>query len=415
MKFQRLVIVAWCAVMSATLASNVLGAEADWSQWRGANRDGLIDAANWPQRLAGKLTEVWHQEFAPSYSGAVVADGLVFTTETVDKSIERVSALDLATGEIAWARQWPGAMSVPFFAAANGDWIRSTPIAVRGSLIVLGMRDVLVRMDARTGNDVWRIDFPEQFKTPLQPFGAACSPLIYEDAVFVQLGGGLTKVDFATGKVMWQVLGGGSDMTSTGAFSSPVVATIAGVPQLLVQTRFELCGVSPEDGTVLWRQPIEAFRGMNILTPLVIGDAVFTAAHSGASQLFDISHDGGRWTVTERWRQKTQGYMSSPVVLGDDIYLHLKNERAACLAVSDGTIHWTSRPVGKYWSMIHNHHQILALAENGVLRLIEGTPTEFLVIDEAKVAENSWAHLAVQDDLVIVRSLDRLSVYRWNN
>lgn len=69
-------------------------------------------------------------------------------------------------------------------------------------------------------------------------------------------------------------------MTSTGALSSPVLVTIAGAQQLVVQTRYELCGVSPDDDTVLWKQPIEAFRGMNILTPLVIGDSVFTAAAS---------------------------------------------------------------------------------------------------------------------------------------
>ena len=204
-------------------------------------------------------------------------------------------------------------------------------------------------------------------------------------------------------------------MMTTGAFSSPTVATVAGQEQLLVQTRTELCGVSLDSGAVFWKEPIKAFRGMNILTPLPIGDAVFTAAHSGSSQLFDITRDGQKWRVKERWQQKTQGYMSSPIVIDDSIYLHMKNERAVCLALADGKIRWTSPPVGKYWSMARNGNKILALANNGTLRLIEATPDRFNVIDEMKVANDSWAHIAVQGNFVIVRALDRLTVFRWSD
>ncbi|WP_442512128.1 PQQ-binding-like beta-propeller repeat protein [Novipirellula sp. SH528] len=390
-------------------------AESNWNQWRGPERDGVVQETVWPSGLQGKLSELWTRELAPSYSGPIVQDGLLFTTETVDKKIERVTAYDLSTGNVAWTQQWEGSLAVPFFAAANGDWIRATPASVPGSLVVLGMRDVLVHFDTKTGNEVWRIDFPNQFKTPLQPFGAASSPLIHDGAVFVQLGGGLTKVELKTGEVLWQVFASGGDMMSTGAFSSPTVATIAGQEQLLVQTRTELCGVSLDSGAVFWKEPIKAFRGMNILTPLPIGDAVFTAAHSGSSQLFDITRDGQKWTVKERWQQKTQGYMSSPIVIDDSIYLHMKNERAVCLALADGKIRWTSPPVGKYWSMARNGNKILALANNGTLRLIEATPDRFNVIDEMKVANDSWAHIAVQGNFVIVRALDRLTVFRWND
>ncbi|EMI54633.1 PQQ-binding-like beta-propeller repeat protein [Rhodopirellula sallentina] len=386
----------------------------DWNQWRGSERNCRVAGAAWPTQLEGKLERVWEHKLSPSYSGPVVQDGKVFTTETLDKTTERVTAYDLASGDQVWMQEWPGSLSVPFFAAANGDWIRSTPVSAPGSLVVLGMRDRLVHLDTETGDVRWDIDFPEKFKTPLQPFGAACSPLIHDNAVFVQLGGGLTKVDLPSGEVRWTVLGGGGDMSSTGAFSSPTVATLCGVQQLLVQTREKLCGVALDSGTVLWSEPIEAFRGMNILTPLAIGDSVFTAAHSGVSQLFDFSREQDQWRVTERWSQKTQGYMSSPVRVDDFIYLHLKNERVACLSIADGTIKWTSPPVGKYWSMAHDGARILSLASDGVLRLLDATPEKYTVIDKAKVADDSWAHIAVQDNLVIVRGLDRLTAYRWN-
>ena len=183
--------------------------------------------------------------------------------------------------------------------------------------------------------------------------------------------------------------------------------------QLVVQTREELCGVDLNTGDVLWREPIKAFRGMNILTPLVTGDRVFTSAHSGITQLFEIQKNGDSWSVNELWRQKLQAYMSSPVLIGDAIYMHMKNQRTASIAVSDGKINWTSSPFGKYWSMISNGDQILALDNKGELLLIQSDTDSLKILDQQKVANDSWAHLAIQGDLVIVRDLEAIKVFRW--
>jgi len=402
--------------LSSTLfcffVSSAVTAE-DWNQWRGPRRDGSVAQTTWPDQLTDRLTKRWEMTLQPSYSGPVMQDGVVFTTETIDEKVERVTAYSIEDGSKVWQHEWPGSMTVPFFAATNGSWIRSTPAVVPGYLVVLGMRDVLVCMDPKNGGEKWRIDFPADLDKPLEAFGGVCSPLIHEGAVYVQLGGGLTKVILETGEVAWQVLDSQAGM-SGGAFSSPSLATIHGKPQLLVQTRTELCGVDLESGQTLWTEPIEAFRGMNILTPLAIGGRVFTAAHSGRSQLFDIRRDDASWSVDEAWRQKTQGYMSSPVKVDDAIYLHLKNERFTCLDAEDGTIHWTSPPVGKYWSMVHNGENILALASDGVLRLIEATPEEYRVLDQTKVADDSWAYLAVDGKTIVVRDLNSLQVYQWN-
>lgn len=387
--------------------------EESWSQWRGPNRDSVLSEVEFPQQLNGKLDLVWEQAHSPSYSGPIVSGDLVFTTETINKESERVTAHKLDTGEVAWTAEWPGAMAVPFFAASNGDWIRSTPACDGSNLVVLGMVDVMVCLDPKTGSEKWRVDFPKDMKSPIPSFGAVCSPLIDKDAVYVQSGGALVKLDLATGKPVWSSLKNAAGMMSSGAFSSPIIGTIRGVRQLLVATRTELCGVDLEDGGVLWRQPIESFRGMNILTPTILGDRVFSAAHSGTSQMFDIKKDGGKWTVERLWSQKSQGYMSSPVVVDNTIYLHMKNQRVVGLSTEDGSIRWTSSPYGKYWSMVSNGEQILALDNRGDLLLINPNEAELEIVDTMKVANDSWAHLAVEGKNVIVRDLKSIKVYRW--
>lgn len=391
----------------------------EWNQWRGPDRTGEVVGASWGERLEGRLERVWSLPLGPSYSGPIVCGDSVITTETIDRDRERVTAVDSESGTVRWTAEWPGYMSVPFFAAANGDWIRSTPACDGEHLIVLGMRDRLVDLDPKTGDVRWAIDFPSRLDAGLQPFGAVCSPLIDGDALFVQTGGGLCKVRSDDGEVLWRVLEAEDDMMSAGAFSSPVIATLGGRRQLVVQTRSELCGVGLEEGVVLWRQPIEAFRGMNILTPLIIGENIFTAAHSGKSVLIAAEPPGdpqanAGWTVRQVWEQKTQGYMSSPVLIDGHIYIHLKNRRFACLDAETGDVRWTSEPFGKYWSMVHSDDKILALDSDGTLRLIRADPEGLVVSDRAQVADDAWAHLAVLDDLLIVRDLDALHAFRWN-
>ena len=397
----------------ALTISPALGESPDWNQWRGPNRDATLPGAEWPDRLEGRLELVWEKEHSPSYSGPIVSEGMVFTTETINKKTERVTAYDLASGEQKWQVEWAGSLAVPFFAASNGDWIRSTPVCAEGHLLILGMRDVLVSLDPKTGQENWRVDFPEDMGSALPSFGAVCSPLVDKGAVYVQTGGALVKMSLKDGSVIWKSLENRAGMMSSGAFSSPVVAELSGVKQLIVQTRTELCGVSLETGSVLWKEPIQAFRGMNILTPLVKGDQIFTSAHSGKAQLFKVSKTDDDWSIEELWVQKNQAYMSSPVLVGDDIYLHLKNQRVTSISSNDGSANWTSSPFGKYWSMVSNGTQLLALDNGGELMLIQASNDELTITDRMKVANDSWAHLAVQGPYVIVRDLRALKVYRW--
>ena len=123
------------------------------------------------------LRKIWSVPLGPSYSGPIVVGDRVFTTETMKRKSDSVKAFDSKTGKQLWSTEWLGAMSVPFFAKSNGDWIRSTPAYDDGRLYVAGMRDVLVCLDANDGKQIWKVDFPEKFGTPVPSFGFVCSPL----------------------------------------------------------------------------------------------------------------------------------------------------------------------------------------------------------------------------------------------
>lgn len=374
-----------------------------WPSWRGPARDGTVAGTAWPEALsAERLTLRWKVEgLGDSYASPIVTESTVFTVATVGKREEVARAYDRATGELRWEARWPGAMSVPFFAAKNGSWVRSTPAFDGDALYVGGMREDLVCLDAADGSVRWHVDLAKRFGTDRPEFGFVCSPLIVGDTLYVQAGAAVLALETRTGETRWRstdAQGGGMDS----AFSSPVLSTIGGREQLLVQSRTHLAGFDPADGARLWSVEVPAFRGMNILTPLVHGDAVFTTAYGGRAHFYAVSATAAEegaptWRVDERWTARAQGYMTSPVEVAGHAYLFLRSNRFTCVDLATGEDRWISPPSGdSYWSLVAQGGMILALADTGTLRLVAADPGAYRVLGEVElVAGPSWAHLAV--------------------
>ena len=389
-----------------------------WPQWRGPTRDGQVADAEWPGSLTDSLSKVWEmKKLGPSYSGPIITPKLIITTATENEEREVVTAFDRETGERVWETEWIGSMTVPFFAKKNGSWIRSTPAYDGHSIFVAGMNDVIVSLDAEDGSEQWRVDFVERYDTPRPDFGFVCSPLVVDDAIYVQAGASFCKLNKLTGETIWRSLIDDGGMHGS-AFSSPIMADINGSQQLVVLSRTTMFGVDPETGNELWSSPIRAFRGMNILTPIEFEDSIFTATYGGRAQLLDLSrneNDAG-FSVDSRWDNRVQGYMTSPVIIDGHVYFFTRGNRFACLRLEDGQEMWISPPTGDdYWSLTTDGKHILALTNTGSLKLIAADTAEFRAIDEFKVTdEPAWAHLAIVNNDIYIRSQDGLTRWNWS-
>ena len=387
----------------------------NWPQWRGPNRDGFLPKdAPWPAKISeGSLTQSWRVELGKGYPGPIVSDQLVFTIESMENQ-ESVKAFDRKSGKLAWSVEWDGKMKVPFFAAKNGSWVRSTPAFDGENLFVCGMRDVLHSIHAKTGKINWKVDFVERYDTPLPAFGMVCSPLIEGDHLYIQAGSGFVKLDKKTGKSIWRTLTDKGGMFGS-AFSSPVIKEINGVKQLVVQTRTDLAGVDPQSGKKLWSKPIKAFRGMNILTPTILDNQIFTSSYGGKSLMLDIQKTGDKQSVQLAWENKQEGYMSGPIMIDGFCYIHLKKQRITCLDMKNGETKWiSSESFGKYMSMVSNGKEILALDESGILYLIKPSPEKLIILEKRTISESpTWAHLALSGNQLFVRELEALACYSW--
>ena len=204
---------------------------------------------------------MWKQPIGLGYASFVVANGLAFTIEQ-RRNREVAAAYDVATGREMWTNSWEG----EFVEAMGGDGPRATPTYHEGRLFVLGALGELRCLDASSGKVVWRRDILADNDAPNLDWGMAAAPLIVDDKVIVLPGGsgGRSVVAYhkMTGEPIWHAL------DDRQAYTSPMLATIAGVRQIVVVSATRVMGLTPEDGRLLWEYPWSTNQGINVAQPV---------------------------------------------------------------------------------------------------------------------------------------------------
>jgi outer membrane protein assembly factor BamB len=155
---------------------------------------------------------------------------------------------------------------------------------------------------------------------------------------------------------------------------------------------------------------------MNILTPTQLGDSIFTSSYGGGSRLVNIARSAdGKFAAEEKWSNKYQGYMTSPIVIDGHAYFYGRDRRFICFNLADGTEAWrTDERYGEYVSLVAQGSKMLALDMNGKLYFINANAKQFEKIDEMEVAKSeTWAHLAVAGDELFIRDLDGVTAWKW--
>ncbi|HSQ19050.1 MAG TPA: PQQ-binding-like beta-propeller repeat protein, partial [Blastocatellia bacterium] len=215
------------------LATNVAFAQ-DWPQWRGPNRDGVVASFTTPREWPDKLKTIWKVPVGIGHSSPVVVGRRVYTHSRQDEN-EVVSCFDLETGKQLWRDTYPTPYMMNPAAVSHGKGPKSTPVIYNNKLYTFGISGILSCYDTATGKVIWRKEFSREFKATSPLYGAATSPVVYNNLVIVHVGGNdsgaLTAFDAETGVVKWSWTGEGP------AYASPIVFDFSGTNQIVTQTQ----------------------------------------------------------------------------------------------------------------------------------------------------------------------------------
>ena len=227
------------------------------------------------------------------------------------------------------------------------------------------------------GKELWRHDLRAEFNASQPRWGFAQSPLIEGGLVFVNPGGprghSLAAFDKDSGKLVWKALG------DLAGYSSPISATAAGVPQLLWFTGNALISVAPADGKLFWRYPWDTSYECNIATPIVRGDYVFISSGYGKGCALVKIEKAGPTGIQAREVYRTsrmKNHYSTSVLIGEQLYGFDDPGLLTCLEFRTGKVVWRERAYGK-GSLMAAGGDLIVLAEDGKLALVEATPAGF--------------------------------------
>jgi len=382
--------------------------QAEWPGFRGPGRDSVVHGpridTDWSRNPP---KELWRHPIGPGWSSFAVAGDRFFTQEQRGDD-EIVSAYDLKSGGPLWTHR----DKARFWESNAGAGPRATPTLDNGRVYTLGATGILNALDIRDGSVIWSRNAVTDTGAKIPDWGIASSPLVVGDAVVVATAGSLAAYDAATGKPRWLGPKGGW------GYSSPHLATIDGVEQIVLVNGPGAIGVVPADGAVLWKYE---WAGDSIVQPAVLeGGDLLIGSGSGLADKTGIlratvTHQGeGGWSVKERWESTGLKAYFNDFVLHQGHAFGFDGSILACIDLADGTRKWKG---GRYGHgqliLLPDQDLLIVSSETGELALVSASPEKFTEFAKVPVLDGkTWNHPVLVGDVLLVRNGEQMAAFR---
>lgn len=384
-----------------------------WPQFLGPTRNGRAPdgpfRADWDKK---RPEQVWSVPLGGGFSSVAVVGGKLYTQDRQGEA-ERVVCLDAATGAPLWEHSYP----TNYSGVGIGTGPRATPTVDGNRVYTVGATGLFLCLEepvapGQAPRVVWQHDLPGEFEAKAPQWGYACSPLLEGYRVIVQPGGrkgAVVAFDKATGEVRWAA------GKNPAGYSSPVLATVHGVPLIFALTGDALLCLR-SDGTQLGSYSWPTRYEGNIASPVVLDDYVFiSAAYGMGCALLRVKPDGDRVRLEPVYAKRNKAlrtHHSTAVTVGRHLYgFDTEEGFLVCFSLTDGT------PV-EAWdagrlkgSIIAVGGYLVVLTQKGELVLIDATPEEYRPVATVPLGfagEQNWAMPVLVDGRLYVRGPDKL-------
>jgi len=381
----------------------------DWPQWRGANRDGKVKGFEAPQQWPTELKLRWNTPVGTGDSTpALVGDKLyVFTRQGVE---EVITCLEVERGEEQWMSKYV-AQAVTG-AAARHPGPRSSPAVADGKVVTLGVGGVLSCLDAATGKVVWRKD---PFPKVVPKFFTSTSPIIVDGMAIGHLGGqgngALIAYDLNTGDEKWRWAGEGP------AYASPALLTVAGTKQLVTLAEKSVVSVGVADGKLLWQLPFApASRAYNAATPIIDGQTVIYTGAGRGTKAIKVEKQGDSFIAKELWSNAELAPQYNTPVLRDGLLFGLSNSgNLYCINAQTGQTAWTdaaARGSRGFGSIVGAGSCLAVLANDSKLVVFKPSDKEYSELVVIKVSETPiYAYPVVAGNRIFIKDQDTVTMF----
>lgn len=384
----------------------------EWTRFRGPNGQGIsaADPASVPVKWAEKDLN-WKVELpGVGHSSPVVWGEKVFVTCADEDSGQRVVVcVGAGDGKVLWKREWDGRA---FKHHQYNSFASASPAVDADHLYLIWPtpEQLLVIALDHEGKDVWKRDLGPY----VAQHGGGASPMIYGDLLVVpndqDRQSSLIALDRKTGEVRWKT----PRKSTRFAAATPVVFKPegGGAEQLVfISHAHGVTGVDPADGRVLWEVP-GAFTLRVICSPGVGAGLIFGSCGEGpkGKNVAAVRPGAGGKPAELVYQITTDApYVPSPLVKGGLLYLWSDTGTVTCAKAATGELVWKGRVPGDYFaSPVSVGDRIYNVSRQGEVVCLKAGGDKFELLGVSPLGEQCHATPAIANGRMILRTYGHL-------
>lgn len=355
------------------------GHSAEWPEFRGPRGQGHSDAQNLPITWSDTENIAWKTALpGKGWSSPVIAGDQIWMTYAIDEPIsEAAKAEKLKSNTGNQPLQVVGTVHMhaicvnrqtgkiehdvellverdPQWTHAQNTFASPTPVLTDGKLYCHFGTHGTACLDTQTREVLWT----NTETKIMHENGAGSSPVLVDDKLIFHCDGSdvqyIVALDARTGKIAWKTPRSGemrSDPQLRKAYGTPLVMDFGGQRSVISPAADWLYAYDPLTGKEQWKVSYGVLGFSNVPRPVAGDGMVFVSTSFMQPEMQALKVEGTSATPVIAWRNK-KGVprMSSPLLVGSELYMVSDNGVASCLDAKTGETLWSQRLGGNFSS-----------------------------------------------------------------
>lgn len=391
----------------------------NWPNWRGPTRDGVSEERNLPVEWDTSTNIAWKLEM-PAWSGStpIIWEDRIYLNVAIDDDNMELWSVDRDTGQAIWKRH----LSSGNRRLRKQNMSSPSPVTDGQRIWVMTGTGVLKSFD-QDGHERWARNLPEEYGAFGLNWGYASSPLLYDNALYVQVLHGMRtdepsyvlRIDSDSGETVWKVERPTKAVReSPDSYSTPNVVAFDDFTEIIVTGGDAVTAHDSETGRERWRvdglNPTRQRDYRIVASPIVRGGLVYAPTRVRPLLVIEPGGQGDVLDTHVVWETENGPDVPTPVTDGD--YFYVINDRGIVFVTDAKTGREVYGPErirqGTYSaSPVLADGKIYVTNEDGITTVLRAGPV-FEVVAENDFNDYCLSSPAVSEGQIFFRTTEYL-------
>jgi outer membrane protein assembly factor BamB len=368
----------------------------DWPNFRGPSNNGISKETGWDGKSA---KELWKFDAGIGASSMVVVGNRVLTMGNKGNK-DIVWCLDAGSGKVLWKHEYSSKFDKRMFEGGTA----ATPTVDGDRVYTLGYLGHIFCLRLDDGSVIWSKHAANEFGGKPSRWKYAGSPLVDDNLVIFDIGGGGNSTLALNKKTGAKVWGNGND---SAGYATAVPYDLGASRNVLVFKGTAMVSHDIKTGKENWRIPWKTSYDVNASTPSVSGSAMLITSGygDGRAAMFNLGKGGKPKQVWRNDDMKTK--MSSCVLYKGNVYgiSQQRKGQLMCIDGKSGEVKWAQRGFGSFGTMTIAGDTVVALSEGGELITARASGDAYQELSRKKVISGRcWVNVVLANGQVYCKN-----------